>query len=270
MFAAASFHYKKKRIMEYGIGNIGLRALGLMVLIVASATAPAQQDKLHIKSGNESFKGTDYEQAIKFYDEALKRNPNNTIAQFNKADALYKAGRHAEAGDLFGKLAASPSVSDQKRAQALHNLGNTYLQQQKFNEGVDAYRQSLRLNPKDEDTRYNLAYANKLLQKQQQQDQSCDKPGDGDKGDKDKDKENKGNEGDKDQQDKGDKDKDKPDNQDQPGDSKPQDQKPEPKPMTPEEAEMLLNALEKSEKDVQKKVNKALVPGKKTPAEKDW
>jgi len=271
--------------MEHITRNIGLK-LSLVFILGSAIVSQAQRDKMEIKSGNKAYESKDYDSALRAYDLALRINPKNQTALFNKADALYKAGKFDEAAEIFSSLAKTEENVKQK-AEALHNLGNSYLKKEKYKESVDAYRQSLRINPNDEQTRYNLAYATQKLKKQEEQNKSCDKPGENDKGDKDKEKqgekgdkgendkkdgekkpEDKGEESDKNEEGKGEKDE----NQNKPEDGKDgQANKPvNPKPMSKEEAEMMLNALEKSEKDTQKKVLKATQPVKKNPAEKDW
>lgn len=270
--------------MEHITRNIGL-TLGLVLMFGQVMVLQAQHDKMEIKSGNKSYESKDYDSALRAYDLALRINPKNQTALFNKADALYKAEKFDEAAEIFSQLAKTES-NDKRKAEALHNLGNSYLKKEKYKESVDAYRQSLRLNPSDEQTRYNLAYATQKLKKQEEQNKSCDKPGENDKGDKDKEKQ--GDKGDKgennkdgekkpdDKGDKGDKnedakgDKDKKENKPEDGKEGQADKPERPKPMSKEEAEMMLNALEKSEKDTQKKVMKATQPVKKNPAEKDW
>ena len=54
-------------------------------------------------------------------------------------------------------------------AEIYHNVGNIGMQSKEYAKSVEAYKQSLRLNPKDDETRYNLALAQKLLHDQQQQ-----------------------------------------------------------------------------------------------------
>lgn len=264
--------------MEHFFRDIGLIALSL-IISSTSTDAIGQQEKLRIKTGNEAYTGKDYDRALRAYDEALTIDPRNTTALHNKADALYRLGKYDEAGEIFDQLAKS-ETNTARKAESFHNLGNSLLKTEKYAESIDAYRNALRLNPSDEQTRYNLAYALSKLKKQEEQNKSCDKPGDN-KGDKDKekqgDKENQGDKGkDKQGEKKDDKkddaadDKKEDDSKDGKGEQSPDPRKDQAKPMSKEEVEMMLNALEKSEKDIQKKMMKATQPAKRNPAEKDW
>jgi tetratricopeptide (TPR) repeat protein len=140
------------------------------------------------------------------------------------------------------------------RSKAFHNLGNTYLQNKDYQKAVEAYKQSLKANPTDIDTKYNLSYALQML-KQQQQQQKNNK---NNKNDKDK-KEDKKDENQKSQQNN--------DNQ-QNKDKKQQEQKQ--KQLKKEEAERMLEALKNDEKKTLDKVKKQKVVGVKVKTEKDW
>jgi len=276
--AVGNFNFTKTKIMEHFFRNIGL-IIFILTFLMSGETAFGQQEKVRIRSGNEAYSGKDYERALRSYDEALTISPRNTTALHNKADALYRMGKYDEASEIFEQLAKSESNSGRK-SEAFHNLGNSLLKTEKYKESIDAYRNALRLNPSDEQTRYNLAYALSKLKKQEEQNKSCDKPRDN-KGEKDKEKQgNQENQSDPSKDNKGEKkDEKKEDSADSKKEGEPKDEKgeqnPEPrkeqaKPMSKEEAEMILNALEKSEKDIQKKMIKATQPAKRNPAEKDW
>jgi tetratricopeptide (TPR) repeat protein len=169
------------------------------------------------------------------------------------------------------------------KAEAYHNLGNTMMETKNYQGAVDAYKNSLRNNPNDDETRYNLAVAQKLLDKENQdKEKDKDKKDDKKKDDQDKDDQNK--EKDKDKKD-GD-DKDKKDNKDKKDDEKDGDkdkkdpkendkdknQKPKPKPgeMTPQQVKQLLESLNNEEKKTQEKINAQKAKGEKVKQEKDW
>jgi len=175
--------------------------------------------------------------------------------------------------------------------EAIHNLGNSYLGTGQPDKAIEAYKNALRNNPTDHETRYNLALAKKMKQEQDK-----NKPKDGDKNKEDKkdgdkkedsgkdeknkdgDKEKKENdkkdgEDEKDKKDEGDKkdeDKDKPSDKD--GDEDKEKKKPKPAQgqLSPEQVKSLLQAMENQEKKVQEKVNAKKVKGVRVKSDKDW
>ena len=192
----------------------------------------------------------------------------------------------AEAAAERFRAAAEATSDRQQQARAYHNLGNALLGMQQPGPAVEAYKQALRRVPSDEDTRYNLALAQRLLEEQEQQqdqdqdseDQQDDDEQDGD-GDGDKDQDGDGDE-EQDQEQDGDQDgepdQDTEQEQQQPqdGDGKdereqqPQEQRVEG--ISPEDAQRLLDALERQEREVQEKVMEKLRPAERKPGEKDW
>ena len=127
----------------------------------------AQEEKKHIREGNKHYENEKYTEATESYKKALEKNQASEKATFNLGDALYKEQKFAEAAEEFKKIAEQSSNKELK-ASAFHNLGNSFLEAQKYQESIDAYKNALRLNPKDDETRYNLAYAQKKLKEQQQ------------------------------------------------------------------------------------------------------
>ncbi|MFA6580486.1 MAG: tetratricopeptide repeat protein, partial [Paludibacter sp.] len=138
-----------------------------------------------------------------------------------------------------------------------HNIGNALLSDKKIEQSIEAYKKSLKITPQDNDTRYNLAYAQALLKKQQQ-----NKDKNKDNKDKNKDKKKDKQDQKKDQK----KDQNKDQKKDQKQDQKQQQQQPR---MTKENAQQMLDALMQDEKNTQDKVKKQQVRGTKN-AEKDW
>lgn len=236
-----------------------------------SIFSSAQEEKFLINNGNEAYNKGDYIQAQEMYTKALEIDPNADVAEYNSADVLYKEAKYAEAIEKYKTLAET--LEDKElRSKALHNLGNAYLEAQQYDQSVKAFKNSLKLNPNDDDTRYNLAYAmDKLKQQQQQQqqnqnqnqeqnkDQNKDENKDQNK-DPNKDKQDQNKDQNKDQQDQ-DKDQNK-DQQDQ--------QQPQPNQMSKEDAERMLNALDNDEKKIQKNMKKKKGKGANEKIEKDW
>ena len=128
----------------------------------------AQHENKVIRNGNQLYQNKKFGQAENKYKEALTKNKESKEAAFNLGDALYEQKKYEEATEQFN--ATAKTAKDKKiQSQAYHNLGNSYLQNKKYEESINAYKNALKMNPDDDDTRYNLAYAkSKLIQQQQQ------------------------------------------------------------------------------------------------------
>lgn len=240
----------------------------LAALTFLPAVLHAQEDKKYIKEGNELFENKKYPEAAKSYQQALKKNKGSYKANFNLGDAYYKQGKFEDAAQQFQALTHQATSKD-TLSKAYHNLGNALLQSKKYEESVNAYKNALKSNPNDEDTRYNLAYAQQMLKQQQQQNK--DKKNDKDKKDKDKDKDkkdknDKNKDKDKDKKDQDKKDKDDQKKKDQ---KKKEKQQQQPDQISKEDAQRLLDALQNDEKNVQNKAKKEK-QGIKVKIEKDW
>ena len=249
----------------------------LIILNTIIISLTFAQEKKFIRQGNSSYQAEDYDNSELKYRKALEKKVNSFDAGFNLGDALFKQEKFEEAVIQFDNLTHS-ETSKENIAKAYHNLGNTLLQskdeqgQPKLQEAVDAYKNALRNNPKDNETRFNLAQAQKMLKQQQQQqkenedqnkDENKDKKDQEDQKDKKDENEDKKDE-EKDKKDQENKDQENKDKQDQK--KKEQEQQQIPK----EKAEQMLKALENDEKDLQKKMKMQKVKGQKVNVEKDW
>ncbi|TZF81911.1 tetratricopeptide repeat protein [Pedobacter sp. BS3] len=252
--------------------------IAVFLFLLPATALMAQQEKRDIHKGNELYKQKKYTEAEASYRKSVAKNGQSVAGNLNLGDALYKQKKYADAAEQFGKIAGT-ATDKQVRAQAYHNLGNALLESKKIQESIDAYQKALMENPKDDETRYNLAYAQQLLKKQQQQDkdkkkqdkdkknnQDKDKKDNQDKNDKNKDQQN----GDKDKQDgKDNQDKDKNgDNQDKQQQNGKQQQ--QPGSLSREDAERMLDALNNDEKQTQDKLKNKKLKGAKVQITKDW
>ncbi len=153
-----------------------VRLVGLLLCILPAffpAAAMARDARQAIREGNKHFERQEYVDAERAYRRALEAGENHPKALFNLGNALYRQGRYGEAAAVFDGL-AERMPDERALAGAYHNLGNALLKEQRFAEGVESYKQALRIHPQDDDTRYNLAYAMQFLQ---------DPPPDGGSGD---------------------------------------------------------------------------------------
>ncbi len=235
------------------------------------------------------------------YRKAIARDPENADARYNMGNMYYTRENSPQAAQRFKQAA---EVADTKTAKhkANHNLGNAYMKQKMYQEAVDAYKDALRNDPTDDETRYNLALAKKMLEQEQDQQDDNQDGGDDENEDQDEqDQENQDqdqeqeqenedqqdqdgegdNEGDQDQQDQDQEeqegDQDEQEQQDGEGDQEQEEQEPEgdqPQPaqgqLSPEQIQSLLEAMNNEEKKVQDKINAEKQKGAKVQSEKDW
>ncbi|WP_405208742.1 tetratricopeptide repeat protein [Aquimarina sp. LLG6339-5] len=267
--------------------------------------AMAEADRF-VATGNEVLvKDGNFPKAEGEYRKAISKNPVNATAKYNLANAYYNTEKYDEAHQRYTE-AVKTATSKVEKHKAFHNQGNTYMEQKKYKEAVAAYKNALRNNPKDDETRYNLALAKQLLEKQQNEDK-----GGGDKDNKDQNKDDKKDKEEKDKKegenkedkkeggddkdkkgDKGDdkedqKGEDKKDEKGDPkddgkdkkedkkeGDGKPEEQNKQPQQaqgqLSPQQVKSLLEAMNNEERKVQDKINAKKAKGTKTKTEKDW
>lgn len=228
----------------------------LVLCFVFPFISSAQSEKKHLKDGNEAYKKSDYVSAEKEYNKALGKNKDSYKATFNLGDAYYKQGKYEEAANQF-QLLTHRATSKDTLAKAFHNLGNSLLKSKKYQESVDAYKNALKNNPNDADTRYNLAYAQQYLKQQQEQQKKEQEKKDKEKKDEKKDKNKE-----KEEKEKEEKEKENKENKE-----KPEEQKNK---ISKEDAQRLLDALQNDEKNIQKKIKKGKSKGVKKEIEKDW
>ena len=235
-----------------------MKRIKWMLLICAcSVTAVYGQktDRDYLRSGNKLYNDSLFIKAEVDYRKALDINPKSTDAMFNLGNSLLMQQKAKEAMEQF-ESASKVEKDRDKLAQIYHNMGVILQSSKQYPQCIEAYKESLRNNPKDDETRYNLALAQKLLKDQQQnQDQNQDKNQDQKQNQKD----------DKKDQNKDQQEQDKKDQQNQ-NQQQQQQNKDE---MSKENAQQLLNAVMQDEKNVQDKVKKQLqIQGKKL--DKDW
>ena len=207
------------------------------------------------RSGNEAYTNKRFNEAEEQYRASLGKDKNLAESTFNLGDAFYKQGKYDDAISQFRSIAENGRAPKEMRSQSFHNLGNPLLKSRKIAESIDAYKNALRLNPNDDDTRHNLAYAKQLLaQQQKQQNQN---------------QQNQDNNQDQQQQNQNQQkqDNNQDQNKQQPQQPNPQQSQPQPK-LSKADAERILEALNNDERNVQKKLIKRKASG--VVIEKDW
>ncbi|MBO4568092.1 MAG: DUF3808 domain-containing protein [Bacteroidales bacterium] len=142
------------------IFKIGLSLLFLFAFVASNA----QTKERLIRMGNRNYKGENYFEAEKDYKASLEKKYNYK-ALFNLGDAYYQQKNYEEASKSFQEI-IDRNVPDDVQADAYYNLGNCQMEQQKYAEAFDSYKNCLKMNPDDEDARYNLEYARQKLMQQ--------------------------------------------------------------------------------------------------------
>ncbi len=231
----------------------------------------AQKEKIILRKGNDAYHTGKPLEAANYYKQSLKEKQTYYKSNFNLGDALYKtadllkAGKiqppnknisidsaaktvYEQAANQFEVVAKSVSNADTIQ-KAWHNFGNSKLMQNNYEDAILGYKKALKLNSKDEDTRYNLAYAQKKLAEQKKNQKNKDDKKNQNKDDK---KENQKNKNEK---------------KDIENKNKQEEQQPQ---MNKEQAEKMLNALKNNEKKMQSLRKKKGDPAQKIKVEKDW
>ena len=227
----------------------GLYLAGIVMLLFVQSL-DAQKDRKLIREGVKEYEKEKYSNAEVSFRKALVKDQTSYPADYNVGNTLYKQNKFKEASEKFNELSKKESASV-NLPDVYHNLGNSFLQEKQYDKSIEAYKNSLRLRPGDEDTRYNLAYAlSKLQQQQQNKDQKNDK--------KDQDKK------DDQKNDKQDQQKDQDEQDEKKDEQQPKDQ------LTKQEAEQILEAIQNQEKEVMEKLKREKARAAKVYTEKDW
>ena len=247
------FNRKNKAITKLDIFGESRKFSMVLVLLTVSLSTFAQKEASDVRKGNHEYRGQNFTEAEVSYRRALETNKDSYEAHYNLGDALFKQDKYADAQAEFETAAKMLDKKEDKTryAKAMHNIGNCNFAQQQYDKAVQAYMESLRANPKDNDTRYNLVKAMEMLQQQQQQQQQQ----------QNQDQDQKQDQQQQQQQEQ------QQDQQDQQEQQQEQQQQNEDQ-MDKETAEQILQALEQDEQDTQEKMQRQ--QGKKRRVEKEW
>jgi len=268
-----------------------MRLIALLFTITTSSIwAQSSVVSNKIAEGNELLKNNAAVASEMEYRKALSDSPNRIEALYNLGNNHFQEGDFDEAAQRYFET-QKKSNNRTERHRAFHNLGNVNMEKKEYAKAVEAYKNALRNNPADEETRYNYALAKELLEKEkQQQDQQNQQQNKDQKQDKEQDKkESKDKEGDQEKEsdqnkDEGDKDNesDKKDDKKSPPKQNDQDdnkkeqsknqQPPKPKQgkLSPQQIKSLLEAMNNQEKKVQDKIKAKKIKGTPVKGEKDW
>ena len=225
------------------------KKVAAVLLLLVAMSVSAQTDRQYIRQGNKQFNAGDYPNAEVSYRKAVEKNPKNPQAVYNLGNALMAQKKDSAAIEQF-QNASKLETNPLRKYQSFHNIGVICQSHKMYGEAIEAYKNALRLNPADDETRYNLILCKHEKEKQDQNKQKQDQ-----------------NKQDQKQDDKKDQQK-----QDQNKDKDKQDQKKEePKPqMSKDNAEQLLNAAMQQEKQTQDRLKKAQQQPQRRNILKNW
>ena len=259
----------RNRKSLFGRGGKVLTVLAAL-LVLSPAILSAQSDRSEVRAGNRDFKKGQYREAEIDYKRALIADSASVTAKYNLGNALYKAESYNEAELYFKDLGDTlKNLSKSKASDYFHNSGNLALKQKKYQEAVEAFKESLRLEPDNFETKSNLAYAQKMLKDQQQNQQSQNQQ---QQQQQQQDQNQDQNQQNQDQNQNNDQQNDQNQNNDQNRQNQDQQQQPQNQPqISPQAAQQMLQAIEDKEKQTQDKVKKAkALKEKSKEKEKNW
>ena len=215
-------------------------SMGILPLSVSAQ----KEVRKNIRKGNKAYQQQKFSEASPFYDNAVKANPSSKEATFNLGNTLYKQKEWDKSVEHFNHFISLEQENPTEAAAGWHNIGNAMLQKKDLQKSMEAYKMALRLNPQDNETRYNLAVVQKMIQ-DQQQDQQPDK-----------------GEGEQDQQ----QDQQQQNPQDQEQRAEQPDQ---PEQMSRDNARQMLQAIEQDEQQTQEKVQQIRAKEREQQAEEN-
>jgi tetratricopeptide (TPR) repeat protein len=230
----------------------GIFNLFTVVLIFIPCVLVAQGERKYIRQGNKEYNDMAYEESEIQYRKALEKDLSSYEGNFNLGDALYKQEKYEDASRKFTGLTGTETDKNEL-ARIYHNLGNSFLQSGRIEESIEAYKNALRINPEDYETKHNLAWAMNLLRQQQQQQQQ--------QPDQNQDNQEQ-------QQDQQEQQQQEQQQQDQEQQEQQEEQQKDK--ISEEDAQRILEALQQDEKQLQEKLKKQMARTKKVAVLKEW
>ncbi len=219
------------------------KLLAFIMTLVPFVNISAQKEARNVKEGNKQYVAQKFTEAQKFYEQGVADNSDSYSANFNLGNSLFRQKKYKEALEQYQK-AATLTKEKKEIASAFHNVGNALMEEKNYEKSVEAYKNSLKANPKDDDTRYNLAVAQYLMKKQQEQQKQQ-------------------------QQQQKQKQQQQQQKQEQQQEQQKQEQKQQQQPkMQQEQIEQILKALEQDERDVQER--RKIQMGQRSKTDKEW
>lgn len=248
-----------------------MRKILYIVLLLNSVLIFGQEKDKNLYNGNQSFKEKKYADAeADFRVTESKKSPKKATAGYNLGNSVYRQNQQGEAQIRYIQALEHAKTKEEKH-RIYHNLGNTFMLDKNYEAAAEAYKNALRNNPNDEETRYNYALAKrKKKDNPPPKNNKKDNKGGGGQDKKPQPENNKNDKG----NDKKDQDKNKgEDKKEDKGDGeKKEDKNDNPKPSGADKQRIdnILDAVNNAEKKVQDKVNAKKVKARPVSNEKDW
>ena len=251
-----------------------------MILMLLTVAVPAfgQTDRREVRHGNRDFKKEVYQDAEIDYKKALLKDSLSNAANFNLGNTYYRMENYSEADRYYSAVSDSLDRAGHG-AESYFNQGDSFLKQRNWQAAVEAFKNSLRRNPDDMDAKSNLAYAQKMLENEQQggggQNQNQDQNQQNQDQNQDQQNQDQNNDQNQDNQDQQDQnqnqDQNKEDNDRNQDQQNQQGQGGEQPKISPQAAQQMLQAIQEQEKQTQDKVNKEkALKAKSKQKDKNW
>lgn len=249
--------------------------LPIFLCVGLASTAQTMTEKDYIRSGNRHYADSLFEKAEVDYRKALELNPSSTIALYNLGNALMGqiAQNPSKGGEALSQYTTAAKFETDKTrlAQIYHNIGVLMYAAQKYGESVAAYKESLRNNPTDHETRYNLAKAMHMNKQQQQDQQQQEQQQDEQQEQQQQEQQQQQQENQQQQQqEQQNQEQQQQDQQQQNQDQQQQEAQQNDEQISKENAEQILNALMQDEKELQEKQQKMIQQQQGKTLDKDW
>lgn len=157
--------------------------LAVLLVFVTTASAQNHPERRIVREGNEQFARMNYRSSLNLYEQALEHDSTRVEILYNRANAYYQTlMQHRQdssltwktSNELFEAIANDELLDKKYRAEALRNIGESLFTQQNYEAALNAFRESLLLNPDDSESKYNYILTKRIvdqLRKQQQQQQ---------------------------------------------------------------------------------------------------
>ncbi|MDD3876045.1 MAG: tetratricopeptide repeat protein [Bacteroidales bacterium] len=226
-----------------------------LFFLIQAPYLKAQSELETLRRGNDEYRNERYTEAEVNYRKSMEINPENYRTLYNLGNALYRQGNYEEAARILNNV-SNMDMSKANKAKVYHNLGNVLLKNEKLSESIEAYKNALRLNPEDQDTKYNLTYAMSKLQQQQQQQQQQDQ--------------NQDQQNQEQQEQQNQEQEQNEQNNQENNEQQQQQQQQNQNEISREDAERILDAMERQEQNVQDKLEKEQLRPVRVTIEKDW
>lgn len=220
-----------------------------------------------LKVARKAYSNKEYSKALKYYESAQKKAPEDVDLSDEMGQSAYKAREFEQAEKIYQQSASSKKTKKDK-SRTYHNMGNSRMQKKDYSGAIESYKEALRNNPKDEETRYNLSEAIRRLkdeQKKQDNQNKDNKDSSNDNKDQQNNKDNKGESRDKPKNDPGDKKENKGGNE-----SKDQNGNGNPSKIPNKTVERMLDQLMKEEAATKRKMGGSKENANSVKSGKDW